>query len=209
MNKNDILSKILRVFAMYWLVTGVGLFVGGFLPRGLVIPISILTVVLMIVMAFMRTNKKVSYLLSYSVAFLTGITLRSSLAFYLGSLGTAIVLQVFGTTAFVFILFGIIGYITKRNLSGLGGILFIALLALIIFSIIAIFVPIGNVGILIASFFGVVIFIGYTLYDFNMIAQGNIREEDIPQVALGLYLDFLNLFLDLLRLVNAAKNIIE
>ncbi|MGX9135636.1 Bax inhibitor-1/YccA family protein [Rummeliibacillus sp. JY-2-4R] len=201
--------KVLRFFTLLWAITAVGLFAGVFVPPSLVLPISIATVVLLIIVMFSRAARKASKLISIVFAFLTGITLYSLLNFYIGALGGNLVLVIFGTTAAIFIVAGLIGYNTKRNFANFGKFLFIVLIGVVIFSIIAIFVSFSNIVMVIASAIGVLLFVGYTLYDINQIARNYISDEEVPLVALNLYLDFINLFTELLKLVYFLKNIFD
>ncbi|OMC82351.1 hypothetical protein BK128_20295 [Viridibacillus sp. FSL H7-0596] len=201
--------KVLRFFTLLWVVTAIGLFAGIFVPVSLVMPISIATVVLLLIVMFSRAARKASKLISILFAFLTGVTLYSLLQFYIGALGGSLVLVIFGTTAAIFILAGIIGYNTKRNLGNWGKFLFIVLIGVIIFSIITIFVGFSDIVMVFASAIGVLLFVGYTLYDMNQIARSYISDEEVPLVALNLYLDFINLFTELLKLIYHLKNIIN
>ena len=96
--------------------------------------------------------------------------------------------------------FGAAGYATRRDLSGLARVCFWALLVLIVFGIVAIFVNIPNSA-LIYSIAGLVIFAGFTMYDFQRLR----RTQDIraaPTLAASIFLDVLNVFLLLLNLFN-------
>ncbi|MBM7697733.1 Bax inhibitor-1/YccA family protein [Kurthia huakuii] len=199
--------KVLRFFTILWALTAVGLFIGVFIPPALVMPISIATLIILIIFMFSRTARRMSKWLSSLFALLTGITLYSLLNFYMGALGGGLVLAIFGTTAAIFIIVGFVGYNLKTNLSGWWKILLIGLIGLIIFSIISIFVGFSDIVMVIASAFGVILFVGYTLYDMNQIRHQTIRDEDVPLIALDLYLDFINLFRELLSLVYYVKNI--
>ena len=199
--------KVLRFFTILWALTAVGLFIGVFIPPALVMPISIATLIILIIFMFSRTARRMSKWLSSLFALLTGITLYSLLNFYMGALGGGLVLAIFGTTAAIFIIVGFVGYNLKTNLSGWWKILLIGLIGLIIFSIISIFVGFSDIVMVIASAFGVILFVGYTLYDMNQIRHQTIRDEDVPLLALDLYLDFINLFRELLSLVYYVKNI--
>ncbi len=99
-----------------------------------------------------------------------------------------------GAAAALFVAgFGAAGYATRRDLSALARALFWALLALIAFGIVTIFVEIPN-GALIYSIAGLVIFAGLTAYDFQRLRQStDIRAA--PLLAASIFLDILNVFL--------------
>lgn len=202
-------NKVLRFFTILWLFTIVGLVIGVYLPPALIMPISIITLVLLVLMMFSRTIRKLSKWISILVATLTGVTLFSALNYYLGELGGGVVLLVFGTTAIIFVVAGLIGYFSKKDFSSWGNILFIILIGMVVFSIIAIFVSFSSIVWVVVSALGVILFTVYTMYDMNRIAKHPIHDEEIPMIALNLYLDFINLFLNLLRLVNNLKKMLD
>ena len=202
-------TKVLRFFTILWALTAVGMFIGVFVPSALVMPISIATLVILVIFMFSRTARKMSKWLSSLFALLTGITLYSLLQFYVGALGGGFVLLVFGTTAVIFIVTGLIGYNTKTNLSSWWKFLLIGLIGLIVFSVLTIFVGFSDIVMVFASALGVLLFVGYTIYDMNQIRHNNISDEEVPLYALNLYLDFINLFKELLSLVYYLKNILN
>ena len=105
-----------------------------------------------------------------------------------------------GATALFIAGFGAAGYATRRDLSGLARISFVALLALIVFGIVTIFVNIPH-GAVIYSVLGLVIFAGITLFDFQRLRQArDIRTA--PLLAASIFLDILNVFLFFLSLFN-------
>ncbi|GEK33882.1 Bax inhibitor-1/YccA family protein [Kurthia sibirica] len=202
-------NKVLRFFTILWLFTIIGLIIGVFLPPALIMPISIVTLVLLVLMMFSRTMRKMSKWISIIVATLTGITMFSLLNFYLGALGGGIVLLVFGSTAVIFVAAGLIGYFSKKDFSSWGNILFIILIGMIVFSIIAIFVNFSSLVLVVVSGLGVILFTVYTMYDMNRVAKQPILDEEVPMIALNLYLDFINLFQNLLRFVYNLRKMLS
>ncbi|HHQ0100972.1 TPA: Bax inhibitor-1 family protein, partial [Listeria monocytogenes] len=75
-----------------------------------------------------------------------------------------------------------------------------AIIILVIFSFVGVFLPLGSMLSTIISAGGTIIFSLYILYDFNQIMKRDVELADVPMLALNLYLDFLNLFMFLLRL---------
>jgi FtsH-binding integral membrane protein len=103
------------------------------------------------------------------------------------------------------------GYVTEQDLSGMGSILFMALIGLILATIVNIFVA-NEALYWITTYAGVAIFAGLTAYDMQKIKQygesgagGAAEEKAAIQGALALYLDFINLFLFLLRIFGRAR----
>ena len=116
----------------------------------------------------------------------------------------------FFVAAGTFAVTSLFGYFTKKDLSTWGRILMMALIGLIIASIVAIFVPSINP---LLSYIGVAIFVGLTAYDTQKIKQMCLQAPDAGESmqklallgALSLYLDFINLFLYLLRIFGRRE----
>ena len=137
--------------------------------------------------------------LLFGFGVLVGIGTAPTIAYY-ASTNPQSVWQAGGATALFIAGFGSAGYATRRDLSGLARVCFWALLVLIVFGIVAIFVRIPQAA-LIYSVAGLVIFAGFTLFDFQRLR----RTQDIraaPLLAASIFLDVLNVFLLLLNLFN-------
>lgn len=142
----------------------------------------------------------------YSV--INGTVLSSIFLIYtLSSIG-----QVFFITAATFGVMALIGYTTKTDLTSMGKILFMALIGMIIATIVNIFV--GSTGLqTIISYIGILIFVGLTAYDSQkikmMLMEREVYEEGAQKLALvgalTLYLDFINLFIYLLRILGDRR----
>ena len=121
--------------------------------------------------------------------------------------------EVFFITAGTFGAMALIGSTTKRDLTKLGGILFMALIGLIIASVVNFFVQ-SNTLDLIVSYVGVLIFVGLTAWDAQQIKRMLAMDPDAGEGAqkiallgaLNLYLDFINLFLYLLRIFGGRDD---
>ena len=125
---------------------------------------------------------------------------------------TAVIAKTFFITAGTFGAMALVGYTTKTDLSSMGKILIMALIGLIIASVVNMFV--GSSGFdLIISYVGVLIFVGLTAYDTQKIKEmcqmapdaGESAQKLALLGALTLYLDFINLFLYLLRIFGNNK----
>lgn len=168
---------------------------------------------LVVVIAFSALRKKVSPLVAKILfilyAAISGLTLSSIFLVYrLDSIG-----MVFLSSALMFGLMALYGYVTKTNLSSFGKVLIFALLAIIIMSLINMFIGNGTFGIVI-SVISIVVFLGLTAYDMQALrAMYNYYSNDENELnkvaiygALDLYLDFINIFLELLRLFGKSKD---
>ena len=137
----------------------------------------------------------------YSV--LNGVMLSSIFLIYTASS----IATVFFITAGTFGAMALVGYTTKTDLSSMGKILFMALVGLIIATIVNFFVKSSGLD-LILSYVGVLIFVGLTAWDSQKIKQMMLEAPDASEGmqkmallgALTLYLDFINLFIYLLRI---------
>lgn len=199
-----ILRLVLKHFAMMWLLTGVGAIVGMFLPRSITTPISIISLVLLIIVLFIR-NVRLANTILYAIPFLTGITLFWGLSFFIAVLGLELVITVLIATVVIFIILALLGLKIPRDFSNWGTYLTAILIVVIIFSLIFMFVPISNTIGLILAAVCVLLFALYTVYDFNLIRNNYINEDNAISMALGLYLDFVNLFMNLLEIVWRLK----
>lgn len=139
-----------------------------------------------------ETTAKILFLL---YAFVSGLTFSSLFVVY----ELTSIIFVFIMSAAIYLLFGFIGYVTKIDLTKISTYLFMALFGIIIASIVNIFV-INDTLTLIISIICILIFLGITAYDVQKIS----KMSDVPNApiygALNLYLDFINIFLNLIRL---------
>ena len=121
--------------------------------------------------------------------------------------------KVFFITAGTFGAMALVGYTTKTDLTSMGKLLFMALLGIIIASVVNIFVASSGLD-LILSYVGVLVFVGLTAYDTQKIKQmcqsapdaGESTQKLALIGALSLYLDFINLFLYLLRIFGNNRD---
>lgn len=121
--------------------------------------------------------------------------------------------SVFFITAGTFGVMAFVGYTTKKDLTSLGKMLFMALIGLIIATLVNVFFIQSSGFSLIVSYVGVLIFVGLTAYDSQKIKQMLLQAPDAGESAqklallgaLTLYLDFINLFIYLLRIFGDRK----
>lgn len=202
---NNVMHKFMVAFLAAFALAGIGVFAGQFVPRILLIPLIILQVVLLIIMIFVRKTK-IGYSLMFTYMFISGMTIYAVLTAYVEKLGATTVIKVFILAFVVFCVIAIYGSLTKFHFGFLGNILFYALLALVLVSVVGIFVPFSNSIEQLTALAGILIFSAFTLYDFNKIAKDGLREDEIPNTVLSVYLDFINLFFYFLRYLNALKD---
>lgn len=143
-------------------------------------------------------------ILFYLYSFLTGLTFS---AIFVAYEMNSIVL-IFGMTSALFAVMALIGKYTNLDLTKMGTILFIGLIGIVIASLINIIIGSETIDILV-TIVGIIIFIGYIAYDVQKIKYiAASLEEDKAAIicAFELYLDFINLFIKLLRLFGKSKD---
>jgi FtsH-binding integral membrane protein len=144
-----------------------------------------------------RASDAASVTLLLFMGLLLGLGMGPVVAYYTVTSPQA-VWQAAGATALFMAGFGAYGYATRRDLSMVGRISFFALVALIIFAIILIFVKIPH-GDLIYAILGLVIFAGLTMFDFQRLRRSQ-GIASAPLIAASIFLDALNVFLFFLRI---------
>jgi hypothetical protein len=150
-----------------------------------------------------RPSKETALLMLHGFAALMGLSFATIFAvFQMGSIITA-----FMGAAVLFGVMSFYGYFTKKNLDSLGQFMFVGLIAIIIASIINIFIG-STVFQMVISALAIIIFLGLTSYDTQKIRESLFYDETgIAEItgALTLYLDFINIFLSLLQLFGEKK----
>ena len=136
--------------------------------------------------------------------FFMGLMLSRLIAMVLGlHNGPSLIMTAFGGTAGVFFVMASLSTMIKRDLSGFGKFLFVGALALMIGSIINVFVGSGT-GMLVISVLAIAIFSGFMLYDLKRIVDGG--ETNYITATLALYLDAFNVFQSLLALLGITSS---
>ena len=144
-------------------------------------------------------------------AALTGATISSIFLVYTRSS----ISSTFFTCAATFTACSAYGWITRRDLTSLGGFLFMGLIGIVVASLVNLFVQSSAMG-MIVSYIGVLVFVGLTAYDTQRIKHMALTQPDDIGAgvvrkgailgALTLYLDFINLFLMLLHIFGSARD---
>jgi FtsH-binding integral membrane protein len=162
-----------------------------------------LALVFILVARINKMSATAATLLFFIYAALNGVTLSLVLSVYT----TASIVLTFAITAGMFGIMAVLGYVTKRDLSKLGSIFLMLLIGLILATIVNLFLQSSGLT-MILSYLGVIIFCGLTAYDMQKIKEmgranpytGEMETNAAIIGALALYLDFINLFLYLLRI---------
>lgn len=177
---------------------------------GIVIGLIIVQLVLVVALsaAIQSLSHGAAFTLFALYAVLTGVTLSSIFVIYT----TASIAMTFFTAAGMFGAMALYGAFTKKDLTGMGTFMYMALFGIIIASVINMFVKSAGLDLAVA-FIGVIVFAGLTAYDLQKIKtfaqRVDVEDGAVANIAiiaaLELYLDFINLFISLLRLFGERK----
>ncbi|MGR0480323.1 MAG: Bax inhibitor-1/YccA family protein [Candidatus Electronema sp. V4] len=193
-----------------WLTASTGLF---YTLRPLFLPLVLVELGLVFYLSarIEKIKATTAAALFFGYAFLNGLTLSVIFLAYSG----ASIASTFVITAAMFFAMSVYGLVTKRDLSGMGAFMFMGLIGIIIASIVNIFLA-SSVLYWAISMIGVLVFVGLTAYDVQKIkemgeqgimSQGHEAVQKGAVIgALALYLDFINLFLMLLRFFGGSRD---
>ncbi len=182
--------------------------VAGMSGLGWIVALAPIGLVLWLSMGINRLSTTAAQGIFWAYAALVGLSLTSIFLLYTGES----IARAFFVTAGTFGAMSIYGYTTKRDLTGMGSFLMMGLIGLIIASIVNMFL--GSEGLAFAtSVIGVLIFVGLTAYDTQklkgMYYQVAGNAEALTKVsimgALSLYMDFINIFMYLLRFIGDRR----
>ena len=150
-----------------------------------------------------KVDKQGAQLMLYGFSALMGLSFATIFAvFTMGSIVSA-----FMGAAILFAVMSGYGYFTKRSLDSMGKFMFVGLIAIVIASIINLFLQSGPMAMVISAL-AIIIFLGLTAYDTQKIREEVSYETNgVAEIrgALTLYMDFINIFLNLLNLFGDRK----
>jgi len=148
-----------------------------------------------------RHSHPINFVLLSTFTILESLSLGVVVAFY----DQVIVLQALLITLGVFLGLTLFTLQSKYDFSGMGPYLFGGLIALLMTGLVGIFIPFGRTMDLIYALFGCVLFCGYIIFDTFLITK-RLSPDEYIMGAISLYLDFINLFLMILRVLNNVEN---
>jgi hypothetical protein len=162
-----------------------------------------LVVILVAGFAFDKMSKSTLTAFLHGFAALMGLSFSAIFVVYTATS----IFSAFMSAAVLFAVMSFYGYFTKRDLTSMGQFMFVGLIAIIIASIINIFIG-SSVMTMVISAVAIVIFLGLTAYDTqnirNMVTMENDGKLEVIG-ALTLYMDFINIFLNLLQLFGSRN----
>ena len=214
--QNEVIAKSFLYMVAALGVTAIAAFtapdlLAGWLMKGrynfIILFAAELAIVIASNVAMTKNNVALSAILFTVYSYLTGATLGIIFwAYDMASVGA-----IFLMTAAMFGIMAVYGLVTKKDLSSVGNICLMGIIGIIIASLVNVLFIRNGVFDLIVSVIGVAIFVGLTAYDVQKIKKRvyYATDENVACLALwgafGLYLDFINLFLRLLRLFGKRK----
>ncbi|MBI2940652.1 MAG: Bax inhibitor-1 family protein [Chloroflexi bacterium] len=202
--RSGVLGKVLALLAFSMIFTAAGALVGVRLGGGITLVAAIAMLVCVIAVSLARNVPVLNLGLLYGMTFFSGLMLGPLIDIYVRAGLGGIVYQAAGMTAAL--TFGLSAYAltTRRDFSRLGDYLFFGLLALIVAGLVGLFVHLPALNLLL-GLGGAVIFSLYILVDVQRARHLEDTVGNAVLMTVALYLNILNLFLSLLRLLTALS----
>lgn len=197
-----VFGQVMGLVALTVGCAALGAYVGRNLTggTGIIIFIAAFADIFALQFASARGHEQLATGLLFGLGLLLGLAVAPVIHVYATADPSAL-WQATGATAATVAGLGAIGYATRRDLSSWARTLFFALLALIVFGVVLIFVNIPHANIIYAVL-GIVIFGGFTIFDFNRLRRANTAGA-VP-IAASIFLDIFNIFLFFLRLFGSG-----
>ena len=198
------LGLMVTFFTAYVVATNESMLYAVFGKFYFVLVIIEIVLVLVLAVRITKMSPTVARILFILYSFVTGLTFSSIFIVY----EMKSVIFVFLITALLFGILAFMGYVTNADLTKLGTYLMMGLVAILISYVINIFAHNDTFEIIICSI-SALVFLGFTAYDVKKIeALSNTIDEDNLAIygALQLYLDFINIFIDLLKLFGNSRD---
>jgi modulator of FtsH protease len=201
----EVFGQAMGLVALTVGCTALGAYIGRNLSGGtaLVLFIGAFGCIIGLNVATARAHEQLAIALLFGLGLLLGMAVGPVLAVY-AKTQPAVLWQAAGATAGFVGALGAYGYATRRDLSSWARNLFWALLGLIAFGIVGLFVAIPN-GNIIYCVAGLAIFGAFTTFDFNRLRRAKNMSSAVP-IAAGIFLDIFNVFLFMLRLFGGGRN---
>lgn len=200
-------TKVMFLLTMSMGVAAGGAYLGrGIRSFGAIIGLGIAFIIGAIVV-FVSANAAppvaISILLAWT--FIAGLFMGPTLQMYSEELGWQPVMLCFAGTSGIMAVCGMIGMLSGIDFSGMGTYLMIALLGMIIFGVVAMFVRMSRTVNIVHAIIGVILFSGYFIFDFFRLSKSADTWPEAVRLSASLFVDFLNVFLYLLQLYAAIN----
>jgi FtsH-binding integral membrane protein len=205
--ETSLFVKVMLLLSMAMGCGAVGAYFGRFVKSlGAVIGLFILAIVgIFVVIGVSHVNAAAGVACLAVWTGIMGMMVGPALQHYSESLGWRTVFGATGGTAGVMAICGIIGGLSGINFAPLGTILGVALIGLIIFGIVRMFVSISREVSMAQAVIGMVVFAGYFIFDFWRLSKAENTWQRAIELTMNLYLDFINFLLYLLQFLEDSK----
>ncbi len=198
--RQTVMSRVLSLLGIAFICTALGALLGVRLGPAAFLLSIVGSIGTLIALFMLKERAPINLWLMYAFATFEGMAIGLILESYIARGLSGAVLNAAATTGAVTLAAGAYGATTRRDLSGMGSILFMGLIAVIIASVVGIFIhlPMLYLGIAVIS---AVLFTGFLVYDLNRVANAQgVTQGDTILLTVSVYLDIFNLFLALLRI---------
>lgn len=203
--QRTMMGPVLGLLGFSFAFTAAGAALGTILGPGAFFPSLFVSLVALIALFFVRERTPFNLALLYFFTTAEGVTIGLLLQSYLAHGLGGIVIDAAATTAAITLAAGAYGATTRRNLAGLGGILFVGLIGVVVASLLGIFIHLPFLHLAI-SFVAALVFTGFLVYDFNRVANTRAGSQgDAIMMTVAIYLDIVNLFLSLLNILQSLS----
>ncbi len=196
-----LLGKVFGLLAFSLAFAVLGGAVGARYAQGWLLPLILLEFGLLLGVMVARDNARWNLPLLYAFTFVSGMTLGPLIALYVGAGLGVLVVQALLVTAVMTAGLSAYALTSRRDFSGLAPYLFIALLGLIVASVIGLFIG-GTLWHALIGWAGAVIFSLLLMWDVQRARSAEDTMGNAVAITLGIYLDILNLFLAILRILT-------
>jgi modulator of FtsH protease len=196
-------SRVMFLVGVTCAFTALGAFIGKDLSSGIGIIFWLVALGMILASGFIkRQSGALGMGLLFAVGLVLGLAVGPTLNYYVAANGAQVLWQAAGATALFIAGFGAWGYATRRDLAPYVRVFFWALIGLIVFGIVMIFVQIPG-GQMIWAILGLVIFAFWTAFDFQRLKRSTTGNVAVP-IALGIFLDIFNVFLFFLQIFGGG-----
>ena len=203
--RGTLVGQVMGLLAFSLLFTAGGALLGRQLGPGVILISIVGSIGTLIALYFTKNKPGLNLGLFYAFSVFEGMALGLIVESYLASGQGAVVVNAAATTGGLVLLLGTYAWTTRRDLSGLSGYLLAGLLAVIVASVVGIFLQ-ATLFHLILSAATALLFSGFVLYDIQRLRYAEGAQSDAVLLAVSIYLDIFNLFLAILRLFGILKN---
>jgi len=203
--RDTMMGQVLGLLGFSFVFTALGAWLGTALGPGAFLPAVVVTFGSIVALYLVRDRAPLNLGLLYLLATAEGVTLGLILQSYVTRGLGGIVIDAAATTAAITFAAGAYGATTRRDLSSLGGILFVGLIGVVVASLLGIFIhlPFLHLAISLAA---AAVFTGLLVYDFNRLANTAAASlGDAVMMTVSIYLDIFNLFLNLLAILQGLS----